>query len=73
MVYDNVKKIASERGLPICEVEKSAGLGNGVIGAWRKSDPQISSVLKVAKALDVSIEDLIKEETENANDGDGKD
>lgn len=68
MVYDKVKKIASAKELTICELEKSAGLGNGTIGGWRTSDPQISSVLKVARVLNVSIEDLIREETEHAND-----
>ena len=40
-------------------MEKKAGLGNGVIGKWRKYSPQISTIQKVANALDIPVDKLL--------------
>ncbi len=60
MIYENVKRIAESRKIPISQVEKMAQLGNGTIGGWRKSKPSVTNVQKVAKALGISIEELLK-------------
>lgn len=60
MIYENVKRIAESRKLPISQVEKKAQLGNGTIGGWRKSKPSVVNVQKVARALGVSIEELLE-------------
>ncbi len=59
--YDKVKAIADERNMPICAVEKGAGLGNAVIAGWKDGDPSIQSLKKVAEFLDVPIVSLIKD------------
>ena len=60
MIYDNVKTIASQKNMSIAELEKRAELSNGTIGKWRDSNPNVESLIKVAKALNVSISTLTK-------------
>ena len=62
-IFDNVKAFADQKGMSIMEIEKSAGLGNGTIGRWRTADPKINSLQAVANVLNVSLTDLLKEET----------
>lgn len=61
MIYDNIKSIAEKKGMSIAEIEKKAGIGNGTIGRWRESYPNVDSIVKVAKVLSVSINTLVKE------------
>lgn len=60
MIYDNIVTIAAEKGISIKKLEAQAGIGNGTIGKWRNSDPQVETLMKVAKALSVSLEELVK-------------
>ena len=48
MIYENVKKIADEKGISISALEKKAGLGNGVISGWKKSSPTVANLNSVA-------------------------
>lgn len=59
-LYDKVKEIADERKMTICALEKEAGVGNGVIGKWRKSVGNIETVKKVAAVLEVPIDELVR-------------
>lgn len=61
MIYDNIKSVAEKKGMSIAEIEKKAQIGNGTIGRWRKSFPNVDSVVKVAKVLNVSVNTLIRE------------
>lgn len=60
MIYDNIKAIADQKGLSIAEIEKRAQIGNGIIGKWKESTPNVDSLVKVAKVLDVGIDTLTK-------------
>ena len=60
MIYDNIKTIADKKGLSIAEIEKKAQIGNGIIGKWKESTPNVDSLVKVAKVLNVSITTLTK-------------
>ncbi len=62
LVYEKIKKLADERGISIYDLEKKAGLKNGAIGKWRKSSPTITSLQKVADALEVPITKLVEKE-----------
>lgn len=64
MIYDNVKAIADKKKISIAELEKRAGLGNGTIGNWRDSSPNVESLVKVAEALNVSVATLLKSKGE---------
>lgn len=61
MIYDNIVEIAKKRNMPLRKVERKAGLANGVISKWKTSYPQVDSLMKVAKALNVSLNTLTKE------------
>lgn len=59
-LYDRVKELADERKISICALEKQAGIGNGVIGKWRESVGNFETVRKVAAALEVPIDELVR-------------
>lgn len=60
-IYNNVKEIAAQKKISITDLEKAAGLANGTIGKWKDSVPKVSSLEAVAKALKVTVSQLIKE------------
>lgn len=60
-VIENVKKIASDKNISLSRLENDSGLGNGTIGKWKDSMPNVSTISKVATVLEVPIEDLLKE------------
>lgn len=61
VILDNVKKYAAKEGLSIRAVEMKAGLANGTIGKWAKTDAKASSLIAVASALNVNIDKLVEE------------
>ena len=60
MIYERIKALCDERGIPIYQLEAKAGVSNGTIGAWRSADPKASTLKKVADALGVTVDELIK-------------
>lgn len=61
-IYQRVQKLAALREMSIYKVEHEAGLANGNISKWKQSNPSFESIVKVAKALGVSIEYFTKED-----------
>lgn len=61
MIYERIKAIATEKGLPIYQLEKAAGIGNGVIAGWKESAPRVDTLKRVAEVLGVTIDELVKE------------
>ena len=61
MIYAKIKNIASQKNISIAALEKKAGLSNGTIGKWRNSAPNVDSLIKVAKVLNVSLNTLTKD------------
>ena len=60
MIYDNIVKIAKEKGLTIQTIEKSCDLSNGIISKWKENNnPKIDKLLRVANFLDVTVEQLL--------------
>lgn len=65
MIYDNIKKLADEKGVSIYRIEKDTGIANASIQKWGKTANQTPSALilkKVADYLEVKVDELIKEE-----------
>lgn len=65
MIYENIKRLCSEKNITICSLEKSCGIANGTIGKWANNDgasPRIDTVAKIANFFDVSIDSLLKQE-----------
>ena len=61
MLYDNVKRVCSEKGVSVRYVEKQCELSNGSISKWNENEPGIRKVQKVADYFGVSIEKLLEE------------
>ena len=58
-MYETVKELCKKKNISISRLEREAGLGNGTISAWRKYEPNLSTLTKVADALGVSVVTLI--------------
>lgn len=61
MIFEKIQTVAMEKGLSIAEVERRANIGNGTISKWKTSSPSVDNLNKVAKALDVDINNLMPE------------
>lgn len=56
-----VNSLAYDRGLTLCQLADKAGVKRSMIYDWsRHTDPRISSVVKVATALGVSLDELME-------------
>lgn len=62
MIYERIKAEADRRGITIADLEKRAGLGNGVIGGWRTASPNARKLEAVADQLEVTVDYLLKGE-----------
>lgn len=60
MIYQNIKKIADEKGVSIRRIEMETGIKPSSIYHWDKIKPSVDKVARVAKYLGVSVEDLLK-------------
>lgn len=58
-IFDRVKEAANKKGLSLQAVATKAGFGINSIYGWKKKDPSISRVEKVAKVLNVSTDYLL--------------
>lgn len=60
MLYENVLRLATDRGMSISELEKKAGLSNASISKWKKSSPTADNLKAVAKVLKVKVDKLLE-------------
>ena len=61
MLYDNVKSICEEKGIPISKLEDDLTISKKLhLQMWNKNEPGIRKVQKVAEYLNVSIEELLE-------------
>lgn len=58
-VFDRTKEIANAKGLSLQQVATKAGLGINSIYGWKKKDPSITRLNKVADVLNVSVDYLL--------------
>ena len=63
MLYDNVKRIASEKGLSILQIERDCGLKPSSIYHWNESMPSGDKLVAVAGYLGTTPQDLLAEKT----------
>ncbi len=62
MIYDNVCRVARQKGISINSIEKETDLGTGSLCKWNSVSPTVRNLKKVADYLEVSIEELLKDE-----------
>lgn len=63
MIYQNIKKIAGEKRISIRKIEQEAEITPSSIYHWNEVKPSVDKVAKVAKVLEVSIEELLEEKS----------
>ena len=59
MLYENVVFLCKKAGISIARLEIETGIGNGTIGRWKKSSPNVENVKKVADFFGVTVDSLI--------------
>lgn len=64
LLYDNIKKICSEKKIAISEMERDLGFPRSYVCKWNENEPGIRKVQKVADYLHVSIEELLEDNQE---------
>lgn len=60
MIYQNIKKVATSKGISIRKIEKDTGLVLCSIYHWDNIIPSVDKVVKVAKYLGTTVEELTK-------------
>ena len=58
-LYTNIRTICGERHITIAELERAAGLGNGVVRKWNSASPTLRTVIAVAQHLGVTLDELL--------------
>ena len=58
-VFERTKKMALSKGLSLQNLAEKAGLGINSIYSWKKKDPSITRLTKVADVLNVSVDYLL--------------
>ncbi len=61
LIIDNVKRLCVEHKTNFKRLEESIGLGNGTIGRWDKSVPNVDSLKKVADYFNVTVDALLRD------------
>ena len=64
MIYEQVKQRAEQKGITIAEVARQAGISPTSVGKWRKSSPSIENVIRVARVLGCTVDELISDPAE---------
>lgn len=54
-LYKNIQHLCIDKGMTIRQLEMKAGIGNGAIGKWRFASPKLSTLQRVADALNVPL------------------
>lgn len=58
-IFERTKEIADQQGLSLQDVATKAGIGINSIYGWKKKDPTVSKLQKVAEILHVSVDYLL--------------
>ena len=63
LVSQRIFKIMDEKGITQKELAEQVGIGQSTISDWRrkKTDPASSKIMKIAKALGVTPEEILKD------------
>lgn len=60
MLLENIKHLCKKNGTSVSALEKSIGIGNGVIGKWVPGiSPRVDTVKAVADYFGVTVDDLL--------------
>ncbi len=65
MIYENVVSLCKRARISIARLEIETGIGNGTIGRWKKSSPNVENVKKIADFFGVTVDSLISSPSTN--------
>ena len=65
MIYENIKRLAKEKGITVRKIEQDLGLSNGSIGKYDHAAPSVYRAFEIAKYLGCTVYDLIGETESN--------
>lgn len=60
MILTNIKKLCEGRGMTLAALERSTGIGNGVIAGWAEGRPRVDLLMRVADFFGVTLDELVK-------------
>lgn len=61
MLYENIKKLCTDKGISVNQVEKDLGFARSSFSKWSKHSPSVVSLKKVADFLGVTVDELISD------------
>ena len=62
-MLENIRRLCAERGISLARLERETGIANGVIARWDTSSPRVESLVKVADFFGVTVDELLKDES----------
>ena len=65
-LFETIRKLAKQRGMSLLEVNDKAGLGKSSIYNWKTTTPKIDSIRKVAKVLEINVNELVSSSSTNS-------
>ena len=58
-MVDRIKALAKEKKVSISFIEQSVGIGNGIIGKWKKQSPSCDKLKLVADYLNTDRKSVV--------------
>lgn len=62
MIVDNIRALCEKKGISIWALERTLGIGNGIIARWSNSSPSTKNLKLVADYFGVPLDDLLKDD-----------
>ena len=59
-IYRNIQLVCKERGIKVAELERELGLTKQIMCKWSKHEPGAVTLKRVADALGVTVDSLIR-------------
>lgn len=73
LIYENICKLAKERGISINKLEEKANVSTGSICKWGNSvSPTVKNIKKVADILKCTVDELISATDETGSEERGE-
>lgn len=69
MLVQNIRRLCFANNISIKKLEETLGIGNGIIARWETSAPSVTRVKAVADFFGVTVDELLTENKEEAEDG----
>ncbi|MGV3336728.1 helix-turn-helix domain-containing protein [Latilactobacillus curvatus] len=61
MIYDEIKRVARDKGISVYRIERDLKISNGTLSKWNSASPSAIALKKVADYLDVDINEFLSD------------